>query len=133
MENRPPTPPFSDPARTAGPPLSHPDERMWAMLTHLSALPGSFVLIGAIVAPLIIWQIQKDKSAFIDYHGKEAVNFQITMAIAAAVSFLLFLLLIGLVLIWIVGAVWLIFTIIAAVKANNGEYYRYPLSIRFIK
>ncbi|GAB3641570.1 DUF4870 domain-containing protein [Spirosoma arcticum] len=114
-------------------PLSHPDERMWAMLTHLSALPGSFVLIGAIVAPLIIWQVQKDKSAFVDYHGKEAVNFQITMAIAAAVSFLLFLLLIGLVLIWIVGAVWLIFTVIAAIKANSGEYYKYPLTIRFIK
>ncbi|WP_461051815.1 DUF4870 domain-containing protein [Spirosoma arcticum] len=129
MENQPPTPPFS----STGMPLSHPDERMWAMLTHLSALPGSFVLIGAIVAPLIIWQVQKDKSAFVDYHGKEAVNFQITMAIAAAVSFLLFLLLIGLVLIWIVGAVWLIFTVIAAIKANSGEYYKYPLTIRFIK
>ena len=113
--------------------MSQSNERLWAMLTHLSALPGSFVLIGAIVAPLIIWQIQKDRSAFVDYHGKEAVNFQITMAIAAGVSFLLFLLLVGLVLIWIVGAVWLIFTIIAALKANNGEYYRYPLSYRFIK
>jgi len=87
----------------------------------------------AIVAPLVIWQVQKNKSAFVDYHGKEAVNFQITMAIAAAFSFLLFLLLIGLVLIWIVGAVWLIFTVIAAIKANNGEYYRYPLTIRLIK
>jgi uncharacterized Tic20 family protein len=85
------------------------------------------------VGPLIIWQIQKDKSAFVDYHGKEAVNFNITIAIAAAVSFLLFLLLIGLVLIWIVGAVWFIFTIIAAIKANNGEYYKYPLTFRFIK
>lgn len=132
MENQPPTPPFSGaPDRPAL--FSQPDERMWAMLTHLSALPSSFVLIGAIVAPLIIWQIQKEKSAFIDYHGKEAVNFNITMAIAAGVSFLLFLLLIGLVLIWVVGAVWLIFTIIAAIKANNGEYYRYPLSIRLIK
>lgn len=129
MENRPPTPLSG----SAPVPLTQPDERMWAMLTHLSALPGSFVLIGAIVAPLIIWQIQKNRSAFVDYHGKEAVNFQITMAIAAGVSFLLFLLLVGLVLIWIVGAVWLIFTIIAAIKANNGEYYRYPITIRFIK
>lgn len=131
MENRPPTPLSGSAIPPA--PLTQPDERMWAMLTHLSALPGSFVLIGAIVAPLIIWQIQKDRSAFVDYHGKEAVNFQITMAIAAGVSFLLFLLLVGLVLIWIVGAVWLIFTIIAAIKANNGEYYRYPITIRFIK
>ena len=103
------------------------------MLTHLSSLTGLFTVVGSLVAPLIIWQIQKDKSAFVDHHGKEAVNFNITMAIAAGVSFVLFLLLIGLVLIWIVGAVWLIFTIIAAVKANNGEYYRYPLTIRFIK
>ena len=134
MENQPPIPPFSGPPdRPVLNPLSQSDERMWAMLTHLSALPGSFVLIGAIVTPLVIWQIQKERSAFVDYHGKEAVNFQITMAIAAGISFVLFLLLIGLVLIWIVGAVWLIFTAIAAIKANNGEYYRYPLTIRFIK
>ena len=103
------------------------------MLTHLVALPGSFVLIGSIVAPLIIWQVQKDKSAFVDYHGKESINFQITMAIAAGVSFFLFLLLVGLVLIWIVLGVWLVFTIIASIKAYNGEYYRYPLTFRFIK
>ena len=103
------------------------------MLTHLSALTGLFTVIGSLAAPLIVWQIQKDKSAFVDYHGKEAVNFNITMAIAAGVSFLLFLLLIGFVLVWLVGAVWLIFTIVAAIKANNGEYYRYPVTIRFIK
>lgn len=132
METQPPLPPASGlPDRPA--PLSSSDERMWAMFAHLSALTGFFTLIGSIVGPLIVWQIQKDKSAFVDYHGKEAVNFNITMAIAAGVSFLLFLLLVGLVLIWIVGAVWLVFTIIAAIKANNGEYYRYPLSIRFIK
>jgi uncharacterized Tic20 family protein len=113
--------------------LSQSDERLWAMLTHLVALPGSFVLIGTVVAPLIVWQIQKDKSAFVDYHGKESVNFQITMVIAGFISFLLFLLLVGLVLIWIVGAVWLVFTIIASIKAYNGEYYRYPLTFRFIK
>ena len=129
---QPPTPPFPGPATTPALP-GQSDERMWAMLTHLSSLTGLFTVVGSLVAPLIIWQIQKDKSAFVDHHGKEAVNFNITMAIAAGVSFVLFLLLIGLVLIWIVGAVWLIFTIIAAVKANNGEYYRYPLTIRFIK
>ena len=129
---QPPTPPFPGPATTPALP-GQSDERMWAMLTHLSSLTGLFTVVGSLVAPLIIWQIQKDKSAFVDHHGKEAVNFNITMAIAAGVSFVLFLLLIGLVLIWIVGAVWLIFTIIAAIKANNGEYYRYPLTIRFIK
>lgn len=127
MENQPP---FSSNAPVS---MSDSDARMWAMLTHLSAIPGSLFLIGTIVAPLAIWQIQKDKSAFIDYHGKEAVNFQITAALAFAVSFLLIFIIIGAFLMGIVGILWLIFTIIAAVKANNGEYYRYPLTIRFIK
>ncbi|MFD2932647.1 DUF4870 domain-containing protein [Spirosoma flavum] len=129
MENQPPISPLT-PAPIS---LSESDARMWAMLAHLSAIPGSFVLIGSVVAPLIIWQIQKEKSAYVDYHGKEAVNFQITMAIAAAISFLLMILVIGVFLLFVVGVVWLVFTIIAAVKANNGEYYRYPLTIRFIK
>lgn len=129
MENQPPTSPLTP----APVPFSDADARMWAMFTHLSALPGSFVVIGSIVLPLVIWQIQKEKSAFVDFHGKEAVNFNITIAIAAAVSFLLMLILIGIFLIWVVGLVWLVFTIIAAVKANNGEYYKYPVSIRFIK
>ncbi|MCK8490983.1 MULTISPECIES: DUF4870 domain-containing protein [Spirosoma] len=127
MENRPPTPPLSPV------PFSESDARLWAMLTHLSALPGSLVVIGSIVLPLVIWRIQKEKSAFVDFHGKEAVNFNITMALAAAISVILVFLLIGIFLIWLVGAVWLIFTLIAAIKANNGEYYRYPLTIRFIK
>lgn len=129
MENQPPIPPYtSTPVQ-----LSESDARMWAMLAHLSALPGSLVVIGSIVAPLAIWQIQKDKSAFVDYHGKEAVNFQITMAIAFAVSFVLIFILVGVLLLSVVGIVWLVFSIIAAIKANNGEYYRYPIIIRFIK
>ena len=129
MENQPPPSPY--PGSPA--PLSPADERMWAMITHLSALPGSLVLIGSVLAPLIIWQIQKDRSAFVDYHGKEAVNFQITMTIAATICFLLIFLLIGIALIWLVGAAWLALTIIAAVKAYNGVYYRYPFTFRFIK
>ena len=129
MENQQPNPPFSP-----GPvSFSDSDARLWAMLTHLSALPGSFFLVGSVLAPLAIWQIQKDKSAFVDYHGKESVNFQITIAIATGISLLLMFVLIGFVLIWAVGIVWLVFTIIAGIKANNGEYYRYPLTIRFIK
>ncbi|GAB3690290.1 DUF4870 domain-containing protein [Spirosoma flavus] len=138
MENQ--TPPPIPPPPTPPPPyssapvaLSESDERMWAMLAHLVALPGSFFLIGTVLGPLIIWQIYKDKSAYVDYHGKESVNFQITMALAAAISILLMFVLIGFVLITIVGIVWVVFTVIAGIKANNGEYYRYPLTIRFIK
>ncbi|GAB3576370.1 DUF4870 domain-containing protein [Spirosoma luteolum] len=121
------------PSTQTNTPLSDQDARLWAMLVHLSALPGTVVVIGSVLLPLIIWQIQKDRSTFVDYHGKEAVNFQITMALAAAVSLLLIIVLVGIVLIWVVGLVWLVFTVIAAIKANNGEYYRYPLSIRFIR
>ena len=129
MENQPPTSPFTP----APIPMSESDARMWAMLAHLSALTGLITVIGSLAGPIIVWQIQKDKSAFVDYHGKEAVNFQITMAIAFAVSFVLMFIIIGVFLISIVGIVWLVFTIIAGVKANNGEYYRYPLTVRFIK
>ena len=126
MENQPPILPT--PVS-----FSEADARLWAMLAHLSAIPGSFFLIGSVLAPVIIWQIQKDKSAYVDYHGKEAVNFQITIALATGVSLLLMFVLIGFVLIWAVGLYWIIFTVIAGIKANNGEYYRYPLTIRFIK
>lgn len=126
MENQPPISPT--PVS-----FSESDARLWAMLAHLSAIPGSFFLIGSVLAPVIIWQIQKDKSAYVDYHGKEAVNFQITIALATGVSLLLMFVLIGFVLIWAVGLYWIIFTVIAGIKANNGEYYRYPLIIRFIK
>ena len=132
MENQPPPQPPMPPI-TPLTSMSQPDERMWAMLTHLSSLTGIFTVIGSLVGPLIVWQSQKEKSAFVDFHGKEAVNFNITIAIATAVSFLLFLVIIGVFLIWAVGLVWLIFTVIAAIKANNGERYHYPLTFRFIK
>ncbi|GAB2525360.1 DUF4870 domain-containing protein [Spirosoma aerophilum] len=128
MENQPPTPNYTP----VPVPMSESDARMWAMFAHLSALTGLFTGFGSLIAPIIVWQIQKDKSAYVDYHGKEAVNFQITMAIAFAVSILLTMILVGIVLIFVVGVVWLVFTIIAGIKANNGEYYRYPLTIRFI-
>lgn len=128
MENQPYNAP--NPQSTT---LSQSDERMWAMLCHLSALAGFIIPFGNIVGPVVIWQIYKDKSAFIDFHGKESVNFQITMTIFYAVGILLTIILIGIVVLIALGVVSLVFFIIAALKANNGEYYRYPLTIRFVK
>ena len=65
-------------------------------------------------------------------HGREAVNFQISMLIYAIISAFLFYLCIGFVLLPLVGILDIIFLIIAAIKANNGEHYRYPITIRFI-
>ena len=115
------------------------DARMWAMFCHLGGLGGLiFPGVGSIVAPLIIWQIKKDDFPFVDEQGKEAVNFQISMVLYAVIgSAACLVTCIGAPLIPIVcfavGVVDLVFLLIAAVKANNGYHYRYPLTIRFIK
>ena len=110
------------------------DARMWAMICHLSGLAGIILpASGNIVAPLIIWQIKKDNNPFIDEQGKEAVNFQISMSIYLIASIILSFICIGVPLIIATIIVYFVFLLIAAVKANNGFHYRYPLTIRFIK
>jgi len=110
------------------------DARQWAMFCHLAGLAGLLIpVIGNIVAPLIIWQIKKDEHPFVDEQGKGAVNFQISMSIYMAAAGLLCFACVGFFLLPAVVIVDLIFLLIAAVKANNGEHYRYPLTIRFIK
>jgi uncharacterized protein len=83
--------------------------------------------------PLEVQRRQKDKMAFVDDQGKEALNFQITVFGAAVISFFLMFILIGFLLIFVVGLGALVLTIIAAIKANEGVAYRYPLTIRLIK
>jgi uncharacterized Tic20 family protein len=116
------------------------DVRMWAMFCHLAGLAGFVipVVLSGIVAPLIVWQIKKDEHPFIDEHGREALNFQISMSLYAIIGSVACLITcVGAILIpFLVGGVYivdLVFLLIAAVKANNGERYRYPLAIRFIK
>ncbi len=110
------------------------DARMWAMFCHLAGLCG-FILpgVGNIVGPLILWQIKKDEYPFVDEQGKEAVNFQISMTIYAIISLFLCFVCVGIFLLAAVCIVYLVFLLIAAVKANNSQAYRYPLTIRFIK
>ena len=110
------------------------DARMWGMFCHLAGLLGYiFPVVGNIVGTLVLWQLKKDDSPFIDAQGKEALNFQISMTIYAFVSALLMFLCVGIFMLAAVGIIDLAFLLIAAVKANNGQYYRYPLAIRFIK
>lgn len=116
------------------------DTRMWAMFCHLAGLAGVFVpvVISGIIAPLIVWQIKKEEHPFIDENGKEAVNFQISMSLYTVIGIVACLITcVGMVLIPffipVVYIINLIFLLIAAVKANNGEHYRYPICIRFIK
>ncbi|MCI3943040.1 hypothetical protein K0038_00028 [Pseudomonas syringae] len=116
-------------------PLSKPPQsaRQWAMLCHLSAFAGLMFPFGNLLGPLIIWQLKKDADPFIDAQGKEALNFQITVAIAATISMLLILLVIGFALLPLVGIGAAVLAIIAGVKANDGVDYRYPFTWRLIK
>jgi len=110
------------------------DARMWAMICHLSGLAGLIVpIIGCVVGPLVVWQMKKEEFTFVNEQGKEAVNFQISMLIYGIVAGLLCFVCVGFVLAPAVAIVDLVFLLIAAVKANNGLHYRYPLTIRFIK
>lgn len=107
------------------------DSRTWGMLAHLSALVGLIIGFG-FLGPLVVWLIRRDQDPYVDYHGKEALNFNISVLLYALVSGLLILVLIGIVLLAVVGIGWLVLTIVAGVRASNGEYYRYPLTIRFV-
>ncbi len=102
------------------------DDRSMSMLIHLLSLVSGFV------GPLIVWLIKRDQSAFVDYHGKEALNFQISMFIYWTGALLAMIILIGFLLIPVLLVLQILFPILAAVAANKGEYYRYPLSIRLI-
>ncbi|MGA9342630.1 MAG: DUF4870 domain-containing protein [Rhodanobacteraceae bacterium] len=132
-ENQAPTPtPVPEPG-SAGATANTSDERMWAMFAHLSALFGFVIPFGSILGPLVIWQIKKNEMPLVDDQGKEALNFQITMAIAFIVSCILMVVLVGFLLILLVGLFDLIMIVIAAIRANNGERFRYPLTLRLVQ
>jgi uncharacterized Tic20 family protein len=109
------------------------DDRMWGMLCHFGAYGGHLIPFGNIIIPLIIWIVKRETSSFVDYHGKESLNFQITIFIYFTIAFVLAFLLVGFLLmipLWIFS---LVMVLIAGMKANEGQLYHYPITIRFIK
>jgi hypothetical protein len=110
------------------------DEQNWAMGCHLAALAGFLVPFGNIIGPLVVWLMKRGEMPLVDRHGKEALNFQITVAIAFLICIPLAFILIGIPLMFAVGIGALILTIMAAVKVSNGELeYKYPFAIRLLK
>jgi len=110
------------------------DEQNWAMFCHLAALAGFVIPLGNVLGPLIVWLIKKDTMPLVNQHGKEALNFQITVLIAFVVCIVLTLVLIGFLLMFVVGIGALVLTIMAAVKVSNGQFdYKYPFALRLIK
>ncbi len=125
-------PPSPEPEPSSGGNEPGSEERTWALFAHLSALIGFVIPFGNLIGPLIVWQVKKNEMPFVDEQGKEALNFQITVTLAAIVCFILMFVLIGVFLIFVVGIAALVLTIIAGIKANNGEHYQYPLTWRII-
>jgi uncharacterized Tic20 family protein len=113
------------------PPSAAPD-RTWDVLCHIAALAGFVVPFGNILGPLILWLIKRQEIPSVDAHGKESLNFQISVTIYLAVAAVLMLVLIGFFLMIGIAIASIVLVVIAAVKASNGELYRYPLTIRFI-
>ena len=118
---------------------SESDERTWAMLGHLSAFSAFITGLGCVIGPLIVWLVKRDTMPFAGEQALEALNFNIT-AIIAAVALGVFtlitlgigaLLTVPLAFVLFIG--WFVLTIVAAVKANGGEHYRYPFSLRLVK
>ena len=116
------TPP---PAASAS--LSESDERLWASIAHAGTIFFGFV------PALIVWLVQKEKSAFVETESKEALNFGILVSALYLIGWLTTFVIVGFLIIPIAWIISLIFCIQAAIKTNKGESYRYPLNVRLIK
>lgn len=109
------------------------DVRQWAMFCHLAAFCGLLFPFGNLLGPLIIWQWKRELDPFIDAQGKESLNFQITVTIAYVICIALFIILIGFALLGLLVVAAAILMIIASVKVNEGQAYRYPFTWRVIQ
>ncbi len=111
------------------PPLRPEDERTWSILLHLSPIVGL-----ALWAPLVVWLVLRGRGPFLDHHAKEALNFHITTVIASIGAGVLAAVTMGIAmpLIFLVLLAMLVLGIVAAIAASRGEWYRYPLTFRFV-
>ena len=109
------------------------ETRQWAMFLHLSILLGYPLPVVGFVAPILIWQLKKAELPGIDVHGKNVVNWLISKCIYALVCVILFIVVIGLPMLIALGIIGILFPIIAGIKANQGEVWKYPLAIPFLK
>jgi hypothetical protein len=121
----------AQPGPSTGTPTS--EERNWAMAAHFSSLSGLIIPFGNALGPLVVWLVKREQSAFVADQAKEALNFNITVLLAALVAIVLAFVIIGIPLLIVIGLGWLVLTIVAGIKANEGATYRYPLTVRFVK
>lgn len=109
------------------------DERNLAMFAHLSAFAGLiFPAGGNVIAPLIVWLTQREKSAFVADQSLEALNFNITVLLAEVACAILFIVGIGILLGLVLGIVWLVGTVLGAVRASEGQRFRHRFILRLV-
>ena len=109
------------------------DQRMWAMIAHLSAFAYYVSGVGHILGPLIVWFAKRDGNPFVDDQAKEALNFQISVTIYGIGAAILCVILMGIPLLIGIHIFQIVCIVIAAIKANDGVAFRYPLNLRLIK
>jgi uncharacterized protein len=113
--------------------LQTAEQRQMGLFLHLSQLLNAFIFPVGIVLPIVLWQTNKDKMPALDAHGKMVVNWMISATIYAIVSIVLMFVLIGFLTALVLWLMAVIFPIVGAIKANNGELWDYPLTIKFLK
>jgi uncharacterized Tic20 family protein len=105
--------------------------RLWSTLLHLSLLAGLIIPLGGLIVPIVIYILKKDEIPGLEPHWHVVINWIISAVIYAAISFVLMIIVIGVFLLWALALLSLVFPIIGAIKANDGEVWKYPLSIEF--
>lgn len=121
MQNRPPMH------------LQTQDEKQMGLFLHLSQLLNILIPFGGVIAPIVLWQMKKDEMPALDAHGKMIVNWMISGLIYGVVSFILAFVLIGFLGFLALAIMGIVYPIIGGIKANNGELWEYPLTIKFLK
>lgn len=113
--------------------LQTPEQRQMGLFLHLSQFANVIFFPLGIVAPILIWQLNKDKIPGLDAHGKMVTNWMISATIYAVASIILMFVLVGFLTILALAVMGIVFPIIGAIKANSGELWDYPLTIKFLK
>ena len=131
---QPPLPPGGGPpagGQPSGPPLAPDQERLWGMLAHLLSFVAAYIALG-FVAPLVVLLVFGPRSAYVRAHAVESLNFNLSWLLYAIVGGILLIIGIGVLILIALGIAYVVLVIIASVQANNGQFFRYPLTIRFI-
>jgi uncharacterized protein len=131
--SQPPPPGAVPPGGPVGqPPLPADQERLWAMLAHLLSFVAAYIALG-FIAPLVVLLVFGPRSAYVRAHAVESLNFNLSWLLYAVVGVVLIILGIGILILLALGIAYVVLVIIASVRANSGEFFRYPLTIRFIR